>query len=98
MALKGQQGIVAYHAAAVVGHLDQLASAGLHVDADARRPGVQGVFNQFLDHRRRTFHHLAGGDFVGDIFGENVNAAHAEVVPLVRGSTEVTIPPKPALQ
>jgi hypothetical protein len=29
-------------------------------------PGVQRVFEQFLHHRSRTLHHLAGGDLVGN--------------------------------
>ena len=32
--------------------------------------GVDGVFDQFLDHARGTFDHLAGGDAVDDLFGE----------------------------
>ena len=76
VALEGQHGVVAHHAAAVVGHLDELLAAGLNVDADAARARIQRVLQQLLDHRRRTLHHLAGGDLVGYIFGENVDAAH----------------------
>src|SRR6185312_11442746 len=39
-------------------------------DVDAARAGVDGVFDQFLDHARGTFDHLAGGDAVDDLFGE----------------------------
>ena len=81
MALKGQQRVVAHHSAAVVGDVDELAPAGLDVNADARGSGVQGVLDQLLDHRGRTLHDFAGGDFVGDMFGENVNAAHTEAAP-----------------
>ena len=86
MAFKGQQRVVAHHSAAVVGHVNELAPTGLDINPDARRPSVQGVFNQLLHHGGRTFHHLAGGDFVGDMFGENVNATHTEAVPLLAAS------------
>jgi hypothetical protein len=38
--------------------------------------GIERVFEQFLDHGRGTVHHLAGGDLVGDLVGEYVDAAH----------------------
>ena len=34
------------------------------------RAGVDRVLDQLLHHARRTFHHLAGGDAVDDLFGE----------------------------
>ena len=79
VALEGQHGVVAHHAAAVVGDLDQLLPARLDLDADARGTGVQRVLQQFLHHRRGTLHHFAGGDLVGDSFGENVDFAHGSV-------------------
>ena len=76
VALKRQHGIVAHHAAAVVGNLDQLLPARLDLYADARGTGVQRVLQQFLHHRRGTLHDLAGGDLVGDSFGKDVDFAH----------------------
>ena len=78
--LERQQGIVAHHAAAVIGDLDQLLAAAFHLHPNAPRPRVQRVFQQFLHHRSRALHHLAGGDLVGDVFRENVNAAHGASV------------------
>ena len=76
VALKGQQGVVAHHSAAVIGDLDELAATGFDVHANAGGTCVERVFEQFLDHRGRAFHHLSGGDLVGDVFAENVDAAH----------------------
>ena len=76
MALERQHGIVAHHTAAVVGYLDQLLAARLHVDPNAARTGIQRVFQQLLDHRSGAFHYLAGGNLVSYVFGENVDAAH----------------------
>ncbi len=41
VAFEGEQGVVAHHAVAVVGDADELASAGLDVDADACGVGVK---------------------------------------------------------
>ena len=70
VAFETEQHVVAVHARAVVGHAQQPAAAALHLDIDAGGAGVQAVFDQFLDHRGGTLHHLAGGDLVGELFGE----------------------------
>ena len=31
---------------------------------------IQAIFDQFFYHRGRAFHHLSGGDLVGDVVGE----------------------------
>ena len=68
MAFEGQHGVVAHHAAAVVGNLNQFLSAGLDMDADARGAGVERIFKQFFYHRGRALHHFAGGDLVSHAF------------------------------
>src|SRR5690348_15817361 len=78
VALEGEQGIVTYHAAAIVHHLDQLASATLHVHLDAGCTGIKGVLQQLLQDGSRALHHLSSGDFVGNMFGKNVDAAHKD--------------------
>ncbi|MCK7496031.1 MAG: hypothetical protein MZW92_37560 [Comamonadaceae bacterium] len=40
------------------------------LQADIRCPGIQCVFDQFLNHRGGAFHHLAGGDLVGQALGQ----------------------------
>ena len=78
MALEGEHGVVAHHAASVVGDLNELFAARLDADLDARGAGVEGVFEHLLDHGRRPLHHFAGGDLVGNGFGEYVDAAHGQ--------------------
>jgi len=53
-------------------HGDKRSAAGRTVgeDVDAAGPGIDGVFDQFLDYARGTFDHFAGGDAVDDLFGE----------------------------
>src|SRR5260370_15741324 len=80
VALEGEHGIVANHAASVVGDLNQLLAAGLDVDLDARCARIQRVLQQFLYYGSRALHHLAGGDLVGYLLGEYVNAAHEAVL------------------
>ena len=76
MALEGEQRIIAHHAAAVVGDADELAAAAFDLDADAGGAGIERVFEQLLDHGRGAIDHFAGGDLVGDLVGECVDAAH----------------------
>ena len=78
VAFEGQQRIVAQHAAPIVHNADQPPPPGFHLHAQIRRPGIQRVFQQFLDHRRGPFHHFARGDLVGNLVGKNANAPHEE--------------------
>ncbi len=74
--LKGQQRIVAVHAVSIVGHANQLASTRLNLHANPRSPGIERIFEQFLHHRRRPVHHLARGNLVSHLIGENPYAPH----------------------
>ena len=50
MPLEGQQRVIAHHAAAVVGDLDQLLAAALYLYANAGRAGVERILQQLLEH------------------------------------------------
>ena len=76
MALKGQQGVVAIHAVAVVGNANQLAPAAFDLDADAVGAGVEGILQQLFHDRGGPVHHFAGGDLVGDLVRKNADAPH----------------------
>ena len=76
MALEGQQGVVAQHAAAIVGNADQAPAARLHFHAQLGSARVQRIFEQLLDHGSGPLDHLSGGDFVGDLVGQDADAAH----------------------
>ncbi len=77
MALEGKQGVIAHHAAAVVGDLNELLAATFDLDADARGSGVKGIFQEFLDHGGGALHDFASGDLVGNVFGEDVDFTHS---------------------
>ena len=57
-------------AAAVIAHAHQADAATLDVDFDAPGAGVQAVFDDFLDDRRRPLDHFAGSDLVNEFAGE----------------------------
>ena len=82
--LDAEQGVVARHAAAVVGHDHRLAPARHHLDVDLRGAGIQGVFDQLLQHRGGPLHHLAGGDLVDDLLGQELDGGalgHDRTIP-----------------
>ena len=62
-----QRELVSRDAGAVVTDPDRGLARAADVDRDPACPGVEGVLDQLLDHRRRTLDHLARGDRVGDL-------------------------------
>ena len=62
MGLEAHDGVVAVHAAAVVGDLYEPLAALLRRDADARRACVNGILDEFLDDGCGTLHDFTGGD------------------------------------
>jgi hypothetical protein len=76
VALEGQQSIVAEHAATVVGDADQAAAAGFDLDAQLGGPGVERILEQLFDDRSGALDDFTGGDLVGDLVGQDADAAH----------------------
>jgi hypothetical protein len=64
VALESQAGVAGRHPVAVVAHRDRRRSALPNLDPDPRGLRIDGVLDQLLDHRRRSFHHLARSDLV----------------------------------
>jgi len=64
VAAQRQRQIIALDTAAVIADADQIHTAGINVDVDHARTGVDAVFKQLFDHRRRAFDDLASGDLV----------------------------------
>ena len=58
------------HAAAVVGHFDQVDAAAAQPHSDARRAGVDRVLDQFLERAGRPFDHFAGSDAIDEMLGQ----------------------------
>ena len=67
VSLKGQNRIVAHHPFAVVGDTNQASPAGFNVYAKARRPRINGVFDEFFDNRSGSLDDFSGGDLIGKL-------------------------------
>ena len=76
VAQEGRVGVVRGHAAAVVGDRNEPGTGALDFNADPPGTGVDRVFNQLLDHRRRAFDDFACRDAVAELFGHHFNLAH----------------------
>ena len=76
VAFQAKQGVVAVHAVPVVHHAHQRDAAALDGDLHRARPGVEAVFDEFLDDRRRPFDDLARRHLAGHDFRQQRNAAH----------------------
>ena len=89
--LEGQREVVGRHPLAVVGDADEVLPAPLDRHVDPRRPGVDGVLQQFLDHARRPLDHLARGDLVDDRRRQLADDPH-DVAPRRRDGHYITGP------
>ena len=77
MTFEGEERIVARHAVTVVLDPHERAPAVAELDLHARRPGIEGVFQQLFHDRSRALDHLTSGNLVGDPVGENADFGHA---------------------
>lgn len=73
VAEKGGLALVGGNAAAVVGHPDHGHAPPLNLHCQGMGAGVHGVFHQFLHHRSRPLHHLAGRNEVGHVGVQHLN-------------------------
>ncbi|RMR93123.1 hypothetical protein ALP75_204559 [Pseudomonas syringae pv. actinidiae] len=71
---QSQRQVVGGNSAAVIAHFQQLDAGLLDIDINASSARIEAVFQQLLDHRRRTLDHLARGDLVGQTRAEQFNA------------------------
>ena len=93
MTLKGQQRIIAHHAAAIIGDANQFAAARFHVNANPLGACIERIFQQLLHHRRRPLHHLAGSNLVRHLIGKNADVAHKEpIVGRLRNLVRLCVP------
>ena len=60
MAFDGEPRVLRFHALAIVFNANQPLPAELRRDGDPRGAGVNGVFDQLLDHRRWSLDDLSG--------------------------------------
>ena len=76
----GQLELVGRDAVAVVDHADHLHPAGGDRNVDPRRPGVDRILHQLLNHAGRPLDHLTGGDFIDQGLGKTLNIGHGGAV------------------
>ena len=76
MADKRRGNVFCLNAGAVVTDLDQPDAAGFNADRHLRGSGIDGVFQQLLDHRRRPLDHLASGNQLGGVLIQNMDHCH----------------------
>src|SRR6478752_3677104 len=57
-------------AAPVIAHPHQSDPTALDVDLDAARPGIEAVFDDFLDDRGRAFDYLPGSNLIDEFAGK----------------------------
>ena len=87
VSLETQSRVVGGHADAVVVDADQPLAAVFDGDHDPSGRGVDGVLDQLLDDRRRALDDLSGGDLVGQVVGQLVDARHLHHQPDRRNQT-----------
>ena len=73
MARQRQRQLLLRDAAAVIGDRDALDAAFFQPDRNLGRAGIERVFEQFLDHGRRTLDHFAGGNLRDQVIGQRLD-------------------------
>lgn len=76
MSFKGEQRVIAQHAAAIVGYADQSAAAIFNFYANAHRPRIERILEQLFYYGGGSFYYFAGRYFVRDIVREYTDTAH----------------------
>ncbi len=71
--------VLRIHPFAVVLDAQRLLPAELDGDRNPPRARVERVLDELLDDRRRTLDDLAGGDLIGEVQGQAVDAGHDSV-------------------
>ena len=80
MSFQRKNRVFGAHAAAVVFDLEEKLSSALDSNRDPLGSGVEAVFNQLLDDRRRIFHDFSGCDLIDHRLREADNFwAHAKL-------------------
>ncbi len=78
MALERELRVRARHPLAVVFDRHQLLAAEIDDDGDPRGAGVDGVLDELLDDGGGTLDDFAGGDLVGEVGRQPMDAIHSQ--------------------
>ena len=95
MAFERQGDLVSPHAAAIVGHFDQIEAALPQPHGDLCCPRINGILDQFLERGCRTLDHFAGGDAVDETLRQAANMGHVHCLAAKRREFETGSVDKP---
>ncbi len=73
MPLKCQRQLILGNSCAVIAHANEADTSLFQLDVDTPRPGIETVLDQLLDNGGGAFDHLAGGDLVDQLIGQNAD-------------------------
>ena len=73
MTLQRQRHFIGGDAMTVIGNFNHAPTGFFDGDGDRFRTGIEGIFDQLLNHRCGSFDHFAGGDLGGKFGRENLN-------------------------
>ena len=76
VAFQRQRDFIGPHAAAVIGHFDQVQPALREAHGDVGRAGIDRVLDQFLERGGRPFDHFARGDAIDEFLWQAANCGH----------------------
>jgi len=74
--------LLRFDAAAIIAYAHKPDAAALDVDLDAARPGIEAVLDELLDDGRRALDHLARGNLVDELIGEDLDRHEPSVTAL----------------
>ena len=73
MADKGGRQVLLLNTGTVIGDTDVTDASVFDLNSDLLGTGIDGVFQQFLDDRRRPLHHLTGGNELCHLWRQNMD-------------------------
>jgi hypothetical protein len=76
MTFQAEKGIGTIHPPAIIGHANEAYASMLKFHRDPPGPGINGVFQEFLDHGGRALHHLTGRYLACQHVGKESYLAH----------------------
>lgn len=76
---EGQYRILGVHADAIVADAQRIPSSAAQAQVDLLSSRVEGILDQFLDHRCRSLHDLAGGDLADQVIRERADTAQSSL-------------------
>ena len=71
-----QKSVITEHPGPVVVNADETLASPIEFNTEVGGAGIERVFQQFLDDRRRALNDFTGGNLIGNSIGKDANTAH----------------------